>query len=282
MAEPLTILESVRAGSYREFPVRLRTAAGNPVTTFTADVPLSASLYAGAGQAPTAAPAVAWILADDSGASLRFTFQAADTQGLDAGLYRLDATATVGGRPVLVFEGAVRVTIGAGSDPAPAVYITRADLADFAGWLDGEADPAEDLAGFLDHRAAARRQLDLLVHTRWSPATLGGTRAAEADYLFSGAAGAPRSPQLAAWLAEGRLVVDELAREHQARVVLGRICRDRLTAAKEDVWLPRAEWNEWRADQLARSMVVGIDTTTPADGVADIWVNLALRPVRRG
>jgi hypothetical protein len=223
---------------------------------------------------------------DAAAGRLRLDLAGSDTAGLAPGDYRLQLAIVAGGRSTRRDLGILRLTAAPGSAAGRPAYCTPDDLRRLAGsWLDDQAEHDADQAGFLEQRADARNWLDGLVQRHYR----GGSWARQStlDHLLDGGGGAGRWPRrrdgrhdarLQAWLDADRLALDtpdgRRLVDACACWALARICDRQLGGGENDPWPARARRYRAQAEHLAAGSVAGIDTTEPADGVADLVIDL--------
>lgn len=278
------------AGADRVVTLTLRDAGGDPVTTYTSAATLAATVWPGDDRLASFSPTAAWT--DAPAGTLTLTFAAAHTAALEPGEYPVLLAITAGGLTAQQVVATLRIRSAPGTAVAPPVYGTYDEMLVYAPWL-GRLQAASDQAGFREQRARARTWLDSLIQRHWRGDrgySGGGSLDTSLDALYEG--GRARrwgaiSRTLQAWLDADRLVrtgpTGAQIKECVAKKAIASVCAPQLGSPdKETSYQQLAVRFQREAEALAGCLTVEIDTSTPADGIGDIVVDLGTADILRG
>jgi phosphodiesterase/alkaline phosphatase D-like protein len=258
----------VAAGLSESWTVTLRDPLGDPVAGLTGEEALGVLIWPGDDRAALAWTASASGL-DADAATL--ALEVAAPADAAPGPYRLRLT--VAGR--LAFESPLGVLASPGSGAAPPTYATYDELLRVAPWVAGLEGPY-GRAGFEEERHEARAALEELAQAHDRSAGDGGGDPPIGTFAGGWASrpgGHARSETLAGWLADDRLVVTPDVRAYCCHHAAGTIARRQVGPGKATDYLALAAFHEGEADRRARLLLLGIDTSEPADGAADYWIS---------
>jgi hypothetical protein len=189
---------------------------GAPYTEFLDSYTFEANVWAGDDQEPLFHPTVTWI--DALTARAKLAIAAAQTAGLEPGLYRLDVFVTPPGQRFPLFDGYLELDEAPGLGTAPSVYCTYSDLLKYAPEV-AKLAARSDQSKFAEQRHAARLLFESMVLDRYRPQPGRTRRYVDASGLNAGPylryadppAGStvPTTAEIAADLTANALIVSE-------------------------------------------------------------------------
>lgn len=272
MAEPT--LEIVR-GSSGSWTVTLLDDEAEAITTYTGSETLDASVWPGDDVEELFAPTAAWLSAPAGTVTL--TVSAVQSATLTPGSYSVSLSVDT----AIVRVGRLLVLPGPGgtADP-PAVYGTYDDMRRVAGsWLADLQESGSDQTGFREQRGTARAWFDGILQRHYRRDT-GIARQDSLDHLLIGigARYGEHDTTLQDWLDDDRLVLTTPAGkrivECVSRYAVALVCEAQISGKPDDVWRDRARMFRSRAQNDVASITAEIDTTSTADGVGDLVIDL--------
>lgn len=248
--------------------VTLRDATGTAVTDYyDGSEALAVSVWPGDDRAALAWGCTAvWLSA--AGGTVTVTIPC--PAGTAPGVYTIRLT--VAGK--LAWQQDLEVIASPGSATAPAVYHSYDEQLRVSPWIAGLEDPGVR-TGYEEERSEARQALEELAQARYRGDWTGGGYA-------SGYAGQARSETLAAWLAEDRLIVTPDVRLWLGHWVAALVARRQVGPGASKDYLALAEYHERQVTERSATLLLGIDTTEPADGTADLWIDCGEARIARG
>jgi hypothetical protein len=250
--------------------------AGVP-TPYPADATIDAAVWRGGNEATLFSPSAAWI--DAAAGTLTVSVVAAQTVGLDPGVYRLQVGVTSGSVRSLAFDGHLEILEAPGAGTLRVPYVTYRDLLDYFDQLGTLQSVPGDDATFLRQRSRASDQFDRDLVVRYDPRPgFVRTRRASMDpYLgfdVPDPAAVPPTPRAVSLAVRaGGVVVDENVREMVSKLAIARVLEQ-----QEVMGMARNPYEEKAAAFHAEAMGlwqkydVQLDTSNPLDGVADLLV----------
>ena len=293
----MSVLGPQAIGTDASYPLTLLGSDGQTAANLAGVSGLSATIWAGDDQPPLATEAVAVTLA--SAGLVLLKVAAADTLTIgSAGTYSVRvAYTTPDGHTLEGWRGNLQLVASPGSAAAPAVYCSRADMAEVAAWIDRMQDLAQDQAGFAAQRAQARQMVDEAVLSR-ARAVLDDQGRRHAPVLglppFVPTTGVDSGPwwgpslypdldaqaqldALAATLAAGTLAAQTLAvdarlRRVAALLAVSIVCRQQLGEAAADTSYQMLA-RTYRS--MAMAQLYGCEfrvSLTPGSGLADMVI----------
>lgn len=242
---------------------------------------LTAACWRGDDQASSFTPTPTWVSA--AAGTMRVTIAGASTTSLAPGRYLIRVTATDVSDANRVFEvwrANLDLLASPGSGTTPDVYGTYDDMRRVAGaWLADLQESGSDQTGFAEQRGAARAWFDGILQRHYRRDT-GVARQDSLDHLLVGigARYGEHDTTLQDWLDDDRLVLTTPAGkrivECVSRYAVALVCEAQISGKPDDVWRDRARMFRSRAQNDVASITAEIDTTTVADGVGDLVIDL--------
>jgi hypothetical protein len=263
------------------------TAAANrkPLTNvFTSSDTLSAAVWPGGSQAALFHPDVAWI--DATAGTIQLTILASQlaSASIEPQQYmlRVFVTPAGDGEPRDIYYGPIRFLPVDGSGSAETSIASYADVLSWSSDVAKLQTEDTDLSGFADQRNRAMQTFIQEVLRRYSPRLGGSRRFRSADGTTSGpylvyatspdGTPPPSRDQVAAWLnTPGRLVLNEDVIEANARLAAAIIYG--TSPGQANVYQQMADKERALARAAIQRAIIDIDTSQPADGVADIRID---------
>lgn len=267
----------LKAGTDRTYKFTLYSQSGTVFTDFTSAATVTGRVWRGDDQA-----ALLTLTGDATDAAtgvVYVPFAASNTTSLEEGLYRFDVLVAEGGVTRTAFDGRLELTGKPGSATAPTVYCTFEDMKRFAPWIDDLSDAAEDQQGFAEQRHQARLWLEGLAQSHYR-----GSSGDVAGYYFTmlnswgRTRRAGRDAQLQEWLDDDRLILNPDVVEATAKMSLHYLLQARVTpgaVSSGTGYSQMAARFAAEAKTIASTMTLEIDTSTPADGEADTYIDLS-------
>jgi hypothetical protein len=162
-----TTLDLAR-GADRDFLLQVRDAGGNAFDPATNHSPfdgtelLAGRVWQGDDLPTLTTPACAWSDATTGKFTLAAT--AAAEGALAVGTYRVQATATRGGKTGIILDGRLRVSPAPGTGTTGLAFVTLADLTTYCPWVQDVQDDREQFAFQKERVRATFRLIDDLVN----------------------------------------------------------------------------------------------------------------------
>ncbi len=178
-------------GSAVDWELQIVNRDGTQPTGFLGTDTLTATVWAGQGQAPLFSPTVTW--ADFTVGTVALSVTGAQTAALDyAGTYHLQVSVTRSGKTTVVLDLVLKILVGAGGTGTDTTipYCTLDDVFEHAPWITMVQDMESDQEGFYTQRLEAKQWLDWLIVKSWR-----GTSAA-----YFGDAGRSAQYWLGSWV----------------------------------------------------------------------------------
>lgn len=240
------------------------------VATFTGAEPLTCSVWAGDDQAALCTPTAAWATPPQ----FTLSVSAAQSAALLPGSYRIQlAIAVAGGLVRKRTFGPLVVRPSPGSAAARPVYCTRDELLREAGsWAERLLRADVDQAGFAEERADAREEFEEWVHLHYRGVGNGLGAAWGAYSPWTYRRGGFRDPWLVAQLAANNLMATRRVVQCVACLALAKVCQRQIDPGKEDGWAQAMRSYARRAESIAATLHVEIDTN--GDGRGDVIIPL--------
>lgn len=282
---PLPTYEAA-AGVARDIDVTLAdpdTGEAYSASRWASGDTLTAACWRGDDQASSFVPTAAWVSA--AAGTIRVTIAAASTTSLASGRYLIRVTATDVSDSNRVFEvwrANLDLISSPGSGTTPDVYGTYDDMRRVAGaWLADLQESGSDQTGFAEQRGSARAWMDGIIQRHYRRDT-GVSRQDNLDHLLSapGVRYGEHDVTLQDWLDDDRLVLTTPAGKRivdcVSRYAVALVCEAQISGKPDDVWKDRARTFRARAANDVRTITAEIDTTTVADGVGDLVIDLGV------
>lgn len=288
-------LPEIVAGADLVETVTLIDRAGAAITTYTSGAQLALRVSLGAGMPALAMPAsgVAWV--DPQAGTVKITLAGSDTAGKGGDYHGYLAVTASGVRAEMVFL--IKITAAPGAIATPTTYCSFDDCRAVLPWIDEVISthpsyPTQMLA----ERHEARIQADRIIQRHYRRGSY-ERRQTSLDYLLDGGGGGPgwyrpyRSggddPTLQAWLDADRLVLTGATgasfKRWNAMYALAEVLDDLESGERGGYsYVEHAMRLRRRCDALISTLMIGIDTTDPADGVADIWIDFGIADTLKG
>jgi hypothetical protein len=271
MADELPFLFSTVQGSAESRQFRLLDSAGIPVSTFTGSESLSAKLYAGDDITSSITPTLAW----GTPPVVTLTIAANATSSLTAQPGYILAF-TVGS--VTRLMGRVTILPASASTAALSTRVSYNDLRRLDGASLEALITSTDQAGFAEQRHLARKHTDAVIqrHYRGASSFLedGRTFGAWGTEFRDGR----HSTWLQDYLDDDRLILTtpsgQMLKDAEAYYALHLIYSAQMTDKADDAYASKAHRHLMKAGNLYADCVAEIDTTTVADGVGDLSIDL--------
>lgn len=266
---------AVVQGGDLSLKLTLRDAAEDPVATYTASATLSGRAWPGDDQSPVAVPSFSWI--DPSQGTIRMDLSGVQTALIPPGTYPVELSIAAGGRTARRRVALLSVLPTAGSATALPSYCSAQDLSRRIRW--GELlDSRQDQSGAAEQRYEAWRWINRQVIARYRREALRGQRnwgdgrtlAFESGLLVANSSIEAELAELRAFLEAGRLIVDDATIEAASRYALHLILDDQPGQRDKNSYKDMAAEQLERAVRALSGCAFGVDTSSPADGVADL------------
>ena len=240
---------------------------------------LACSAWSGDDQAEAFAPAAEWETTASTG-RVAITIDGDDTTDLAPGNYLIQLAITASGSTAIRRIATLRLLAAPGSAEALSTYATAEDMRRQCSWIE-DLQTEQDQLGFAEQRHEARMEFERLLQLHYrGPAN--GSRQTTLDHLLDGGwsfrAGGDDAT-LQDWLDDDRLMLTgptgEAIIRWNALTAIALVLDDQVGSKGDSSYQELAALYRRLADNLARSLTPGIDTTDTPDGVADIWISLA-------
>lgn len=263
-----------RKGTSEVYTIALGRNDGATLSYTGAEVP-TFRLWPGEGWPTVLSIDADWL---DPPNTVDVPISAADLEPVEPGEYLAELLFD-GGEGGIGWTGRFKVDAAPAEDAEPLrTYCSRADLiAELPALANGNYRQPTDGLNFERQRHAAAEWLEDALHARYRPdaycwyPTSAGSRAR--DWWPSGTPG--RSPDLAQWIEEGRVVVTPHLRRACTYHALGLILLRQFAAGHEES-IQRKMGRQYAAlaETELKSLVVEIDLSTPLDGRGDLSIDL--------
>lgn len=266
-------LLEMKAGTDKTFRMTLYDTNGAVVTGYSGASTLTAKVWPGDDQAATFTPTCAWIT---PGSGLFSVTISAAQSAVTPAIYRLSVTVTSGGVISPAFDGRLKILDSVGSASALATYCTYEDMRRLAPWI-GELQSEDDQAGFAEQRHLARKWLDSIIQKHYRDGGW-GSYYTTFDHLIDGyQKHGGHDTTLQGYLDVSGLILNSDVVETTARYAIGLVLASRLTATSDKGQVYKGLGARYMAEAKAKvsTLTVGIDTTSPLDGTADLYISLA-------
>lgn len=266
-------------GAAKSWTVTLRDDNGDPVTTHSSGDSRTVYAFTGDNQASAYAPTATWLSAGSG--TLTLSLAAATTATESPGWYQL--VIDIGSGPARYHLGRLRLLAAPGAAPAIATYCSYDNMRQLAGaWIDDLVEMDSGQTDFAEQRGLARKWFDALLQRHYRRNTVTPRTDTFDDLL---AWGVPwrvgeHSAELQTWLDADRLVLTtpsgQTILDACAYYAIHLVCQSQVSKRADDIYQDRSRLFLGRANELAITITAEVDTTTIADGVGDLLIDLGV------
>lgn len=243
---------------------------------------LAASAWAGDANAASWTPTAAWV--DATAGTFTVKWDGAATSSLAVGRYRLQVRVTDvsdSNRVHVLYEAWIKLTESPGAVAALATYVTYDEVLKWVpGWI-SDLQERDDQAGFAEQRNLARKWTDNVIQRHYRRDSFLPRQDTLDDLWYGyGLRFGEHDTTLQGHLDDDRLVLTTPAGQEIKRAnayyVAHLLAEGQIGTQGETDWARLSSRYKRMAEATITQVTAGIDTTTVADGVEDMYIDLSV------